>query len=356
MDHPKFEEKWPELETQLRAVLTRRRIPIDAREDVLQETALRLLRSWDRVRPESLWAFSLTVALNIVRDEARKKERHDRSCLENPAVDRDPEHEALVRLELERVRVALTSMNERQRTVLLGEIGEAVHEASTPAQKMARLRARRRLRALLEDASALVALPVMKLRRWMHDADAAVANAAASWAVRVATLSTVAAVAVPAAIGSPDALSLGPIEAISPARGDGSVATSSWSFVRRAPSDPALQTPRPISGAVRALIADRRDQVNEHFGVIHKEGDSVVVGGDEQIGPYGIHQKVGQSVGDTNLGAELKARYDAAKCWNKFVQRPHSPCSRGGRLRGRINAAVDGEKKGVIIDSVAPTD
>jgi RNA polymerase sigma factor (sigma-70 family) len=356
MDHPKFEERWPELEAQLRAVLTRRRIPIDAREDVLQETALRLLRSWDRIRPESLWAFALTVALNIVRDEARKKERHDRSCFESPIVDRDPEHEALVRLELERVRVALTRMNERQRTVLLSEIGEAVHEASTPAQKMARLRARQRLRALLEDASALVALPVMKLRRWMHDADAVVANAAASWAIRVATLSTVAAIAVPAAIGSPGAPSLEHAETISPARGDRSVTTSSRPFARRAPSDPALQQPRELGGAITALVGDRRDEVNQHFGVIHKEGDSVVVGGDEQIGPYGVHQKVAQSVGDTNLGAELKARYDAAKCWNKFLQRPHAPCRRGGRLRGRINAIANDEKKDVIIDSAVPTD
>lgn len=356
MEHPKFEERWPELETQLRGVLTRRRIPVDEREDVLQETALRLIRNWDRVRAESLWAFSLTVALNIVRDEARKKERHDRSCLESPIVDRDPEHEALVRLELERVRVALTTMNERQRTVLLSEIGEAVHEASTPAQKMARLRARRRLRALLEDASALVALPVMKLRRWVHDADASIANAAASWAVRVATLSTVAAVAVPAAVGSPGALSLGRLEAISSPRGDGSVATSSRPFARRAPSDPALQRPQAIAGAVTTLVTDKSDEVNQHFGVIHKDDDSVVVGGDEQIGPYGIHQKVGQGVGDNNLGAEMKARYDAAKCWNKFLQRPHSPCARGGRLRGRINAVVNDEKKEVIINSVAPTD
>jgi hypothetical protein len=329
---------------------------VDEREDVLQETALRLLRSWERVRPESLWAFALTVALNIVRDEARKKDRHDRSSFESPIVDRDPEHEALVRLELGRVRVALKTMSERQRTILLGEIGEAAHEASTPAQKMARLRARQRLRALLEDASALVALPVMKLRRWMHDADASVANAAASWAVRVATLSTVAAVAVPAAVGSPQASSLDSIEAISRAGEDGSVGTPSGHLVRRAPSDLALQTPPPIGGAITALGPGRNDDVNQHFGVIHREGDSVVVGGDEQVGPYGVHHSVAQSVGDTDLGAELKARYDAAKCFNKFLQRPHSPCSRGGRLRGRIKAAVNGETKDVIIDSVAPTD
>lgn len=354
MEQPTFEERWPELEVQLRAALTRRRIPIDAREDVLQETALRLLRSWDRVRPESLWAFALTVALNIVRDEARKKERHERSCFESPMLERDPEHEAIVRIELDRVRVALTTMTERQRTVLLGEIGEAVHQASTPAQKMARMRARRRLRSLIEDVSGVVALPAMKLRRWVQDADTALANTAATWAMRLASMGTVAVVAVPAAIGSPSGSSPDPTgSGTGIVRDRGSTPVEGTTLARRSNR---LELPvllGPVGRAAKVRAKD--DEMNQHFGVIHKEGDSIVLGGDEQVGPYGIHQKVAQSVGDSRIGAELKARYDAARCLNKFLQRPHSPCPRGGRFRGRISAVVDNERKDVIVESVEPT-
>ena len=354
MEQPTFEERWPELEVQLRAALTRRRIPVDAREDVLQETALRLLRSWDRVRPESLWAFALTVALNIVRDEARKKERHERSCFASPILERDPEHEAIVRIELDRVRVALTTMTERQRTVLLGEIGEAAHQVSTPAQKMARMRARRRLRSLIEDVSGVIALPAMKLRRWVHDADTALANTAATWAMRLASVGTVAVVAVPAAIGSPSGSSSDPTTSGTRSlsgRGSTAVDGSTLAHGSNRLELPILSGPTGRAPAGRA----KSDEMNQHFGVLHKEGDSFVLGGDEQVGPYGIHQKVAQSVGGSKVGAELKARYDAARCLNKFLQRPHSPCPRGGRLRGRVSAVVDNEKKDVIIESVEPT-
>src|SRR5688500_12645238 len=177
MERHTFEDAWPELERGLREALTRRRIPVDAREDILQDTALRLLRSWDRVRPESVWAFALTIALNIVRDEARKKERRDRTTMERPAAVCDPEHEALVRLELSRVRAALASMNDRQRSILLSEVGEAtLVDLSTPALKMARMRARRRLRSLIEGASGYAAFSAGKLRRWIQEVDVGFAN------------------------------------------------------------------------------------------------------------------------------------------------------------------------------------
>lgn len=348
MEQPTFEARWPELETQLRAALTRRRIPIDAREDILQETALRLLRNWDHVQPESLWAFALTVALNIVRDDARKKERHERNTFQDPVVTHDPEHEALVRLELDRVRVALTTMSERQRTILLSEIGEATRETSTPAQKMARMRARRRLRSLIEDASVFVALPSLRLRRWINDSDTALANTAASWAIRFAGLTTVAAVSVPLAVGGPAEMTPGAIDERSFATDKAAITTPAAS-ARRFPNDPALSR-RPAVNGVLPRVPGKTDEVNQHFGVVHKEGDSITVGGEKRIGPYAVEHSVGQDVAGLLVGAELRARYDAARCTNRFLQRPNKPCSRSGRLRGRIKAAVADKRHEVDVD------
>ena len=122
----------------------------------------------------------------------------------------DPEHEALVRLELSRVRAALASMNDRQRSILLSEVGEAtLVDVSTPALKMARMRARRRLRSLIEGASGYAAFSAGKLRRWIQEIDVGFANAAASIAVQVTAVLAVGAtflganqsvVAVPSAV------------------------------------------------------------------------------------------------------------------------------------------------------------
>ena len=350
MEQPTFEANWPQLEAQLRGALTRRHVPFDEVEDVLQETAFRLLRHWDQVRAESLWAYALTVALNIVRDEARKKERRNRSVPDKPAEVHDPEHEALVRLELDRVRVALHTMTERQRTILLGEVGEAACDPSTPAQKMARMRARRRLRSLTEDASALIALPFVNLRRWLHGEEPGLVTTGASLAIRLAALTTAAAVAIPITTG---AINAGGI------RSNGSVSRrDQWSRPvglqtkgRSLPSRSALVL-RPIIGGRLKTITDVGEKLNEHFGVVHKDGDSVTVGGDEQIGPYGIEETVEQSIGGSDLTARLKARYDAARCTRKFLQRPHSPCPKSGRFRGRLEAVVDDEAYDVDIDTL----
>lgn len=349
MEQPTFEASWPELEKRLRDALTRRRVPVDAREDVLQETALRLLRSWDRVRVESMWAFALTIALNIVRDEARKRERRDNSIPESPTHEHDAEHEALVRLELDRVRLALASMPQRQRTILLGEVGEAGDVGpSTPAVKMARMRARRRLRSLIEDVSGLVALPFVRIRRSLLDLDASLANTAASMVVRLAAVGTVSAMAIPAVTQSPGGPA-GParrpdrVEAVRTEPGKASPVVGAARSIRnhRALGD-AL---RPELVGSTSLPPKRKgDEMNEHFGVVHKEGDTVTVGGEEQIGPYGVDETVNQTVGGSETEAELRARYDAARCMKKFLQRPDPACPRKGRLRGRVAATFDGQR------------
>jgi DNA-directed RNA polymerase specialized sigma24 family protein len=151
----KLEEQWPALATQLRSFLARRGTPYSRREDIVQETAARLVSMWERVdQQRPAWPLVKTIALNLIRDEARKRlEEIPTEELEMPSLD----HEAsmMARLELSRVRVALGVLPDSQRGALLAEMGE-VSSTRTDADKMLRLRARKRLRQLMQELPAML--------------------------------------------------------------------------------------------------------------------------------------------------------------------------------------------------------
>ncbi len=349
-----FEDSWPALECQLREALARRRIPPDAREDILQETALRLLKNWDRIRPDSLWAFALTVALNVVRDEARRKVRRDRVVLDGPRTEMDPEHEALVRLELDRVRSALASMTERQRAIILAEVGEGgLIDPSTPALKMARMRARRRLRALIEGVAGYAAVPVVRARRWLQDPGVGVANTAASLAVQIATLVALSGISIPAELPSQGALHAN--------RAGPAVAATDGTTTTR-PNE-RLLTER-VSSAAETLLhpslsrggnTSRRQSdsdLNEHFGFVHAGDDgSITVEDEARIGPYGAGHSVTQVIAGSRVAAKVRARYDAAPCVNAFLARPHAPCGDLGAARGRLRTEVNEKRAEAEVDT-----
>lgn len=344
MDHEhRFEDVWPGLEKQLRETLARRRVSREASEDILQETALRLLRNWSRVRPDSVWAFALTVSLNIVRDEARKRERRDRIVLPS-AADPDPEHEAMVRLELDRVRAALSSMNHRQREILLSEIGEgALAEASTPALKMARMRARRRLRALINGASGYVTLGATRARKSLQGADLAIANSAGSFVGRLAAAAVVTAVAVPS-FSTPAASTHVPAGASSRESDRGPTEA-------RVPSQgPRIHQQIAPDATQRVPIGSRGDRerrprrLNQHFGVVHTDGESVWIGDEPQAGPYGVHKTVAQTIGDSEAAITVRVRYDAAECTNAYLERPHAPCADPGSARAGVKVRIGQER------------
>jgi DNA-directed RNA polymerase specialized sigma24 family protein len=151
----KLEEQWPALATQLRSFLARRGTPYSRREDVVQETAARLVSMWERVDPQRpAWPLVKTIALNLLRDEARKRlEEIPTEELELPSMDH--EVSMMARLELDRVRTALGDLSESHRGVLLAEMGEA-SSSRTDADKMLRMRARKRLRELMQELPALL--------------------------------------------------------------------------------------------------------------------------------------------------------------------------------------------------------
>jgi hypothetical protein len=109
----------------------------------------------------------VTIALNLVRDGARHRPIREVCSAEVPELPdaHEVERAGLARVELGRVRAALHELSPSYRSALLVEVGDAVaRDAGAAAQKMTRVRARRKLVQLVEKVSAL--LPFRYLKFW----------------------------------------------------------------------------------------------------------------------------------------------------------------------------------------------
>lgn len=160
-----FERLYPALFRYLRRLTG----DADAAEDVAQEAFVRLTRQSlpdDEVRP---WLF--TVATNLVRDGARKADRHRRLQVHVPTA-RAPEPPDVAAVRKERiamVRLVLAELSERDQSMLLmreegfkyGEIARAVGVApgsvgtllARAARRFAETYAAMRAEEIIYDAS-----------------------------------------------------------------------------------------------------------------------------------------------------------------------------------------------------------
>ena len=122
---------------------------------------------WERIDVTSdVFPLAYTIARNLATDRAREAGRVElRPDLENGLAD-DPSDVAAARIELKQVLRGLMTLTPRYRDLLLAEAGWSSPnpEATGVATNMARMRARRRLRAILERASVLIGLPFKRIR------------------------------------------------------------------------------------------------------------------------------------------------------------------------------------------------
>jgi DNA-directed RNA polymerase specialized sigma24 family protein len=157
-----FAETWPEVAPRLRAALARAGAPVADREDLVQETAIRLLGMWQSVdwgRP--LEPLARTIALNLWRDQWRKTGRRELlGDLVEQAAAADTERAALARVQVGEVSRALRSLPSTTASVLRAAAAEtesgSVLAPATSALRMARTRARRALLACVKVASVVV--------------------------------------------------------------------------------------------------------------------------------------------------------------------------------------------------------
>jgi DNA-directed RNA polymerase specialized sigma24 family protein len=163
-----FEDEWAALAPRLSMVLAAKGVHPQDRDDLLQETALRLYRVWETLAPDQpVWPFAVTIALNLWRDQLRAAVVRQRDVLAANLADSaaeasttfDVERTVLARHELAQVGALMRELEPEQRRLLLANDEVAATVAPLrPAERMARMRARRELAKLVGRASAALAL------------------------------------------------------------------------------------------------------------------------------------------------------------------------------------------------------
>lgn len=163
-----FDDEWAALAPRLSMVLAAKGVHAQDRDDLLQETALRLYRVWETLEADQpVWPFAVTIALNLWRDQLRAAVVRQRHVLTANLADAGPdavttcdvERTVLARQELAQVGAVMRELEPEQRRLLLANDEVATVVAPLrPAERMARMRARRELARLVGRASAAVAL------------------------------------------------------------------------------------------------------------------------------------------------------------------------------------------------------
>jgi DNA-directed RNA polymerase specialized sigma24 family protein len=168
-----FATRWPALIPELRRALAKAGAPAAERNDLVQETAVRLLGMWERIawdRP--IGALAHRIALNAWRDQWRHRGARE---VVGPVPEQqaagDTERSALARVEIGEVARALADLPANTANVLrlaaaeseIAPVGAAVGAAS-PALRMARTRARRALAVTMRIASAVAAVVAFSWR------------------------------------------------------------------------------------------------------------------------------------------------------------------------------------------------
>jgi DNA-directed RNA polymerase specialized sigma24 family protein len=374
-----FEKQWPEVSQRLQGLLASKNVPSCKRDDVVQETGLRLFGMWEKVdRARPVWPLAVTIALNLMRDEARRNPQREvlsEIVPEMPA-SHDVEDEGLARLELERVQMAMAQLSPSHREVLLNEITphEEVPRPSRNATKMMRLRARRALATLLETAALRAGLVMLKVRKSLGLNDPVLpirvgqsdglSGPATALAVAAFLFGTIQVQPAPVAnasekpsgvIGNYGAGTFG----VDPAAVD--ISTS---------DDRTLARPTIVGNANSSSTkGDTRDGKNDKG---KRNRNSKGGGGgwsappptDPETPPLEVPLKVGDagagagaSYGD--LGAEVgnsEPGEQAACVSGVGGMECNSPKSENLRVKASAEAEVNGEKYGVAVDEEVPTE
>jgi DNA-directed RNA polymerase specialized sigma24 family protein len=160
-----FGKQWPALQRRLTAFLRGKGVPPSEVDDLVQDVAARLVSYWHKIDPDRpLWPLTVTIALNLVRDRGRRPDLEFLGELPDVAGDGDVADASIARIELAAVVRAMDALSPAQKAALLQSIHpEEEATRSTSAEKMLRMRARRRLANAVGRACGGLALKTRRI-------------------------------------------------------------------------------------------------------------------------------------------------------------------------------------------------
>lgn len=191
-----FATEWRELVPSLRTMLARAGAPAADRDDLVQETATRLLATWDSLDWNcGATAIAHRIALNAWRDQWRRRGRREvLGEVPERAEPADTERVAMGRLRVTEVAAALATLPAATATVIRVAAGEAEGAGRRaplpPAIRMARTRARRALAASAKVACCIGSAFAMSMRSAGRPVRAGVAMTALAGVAFVAAVET----------------------------------------------------------------------------------------------------------------------------------------------------------------------
>lgn len=171
-DRLRFDEVWPTLAPRVSDHLARRGVPACERDDVLQETAIRLYRNWQRFDLDrALAPLAVKVATNVwlnMRDLSASRHEVPTGVVPDRAADYDVEEACTTKAELRRVFTVVRGLRSADQHAIRGIVADEVAPPATQvtdtATRVARHRARQRLLAALKYAGAFVGCLLAWLR------------------------------------------------------------------------------------------------------------------------------------------------------------------------------------------------
>jgi DNA-directed RNA polymerase specialized sigma24 family protein len=157
-----FATEWGSMSRRISAMLARSGARPHDRDDVVQETALRLYRGWGMVDVErGVEPYAKVIAMNVWRDVCRRAStvREVPGDVPEVAVGNEVERIGMARDELRRVTAAFVRLRPSERVALrdaaCAELRSEAAGVTPAAARMARMRARRSLALMLRTASVV---------------------------------------------------------------------------------------------------------------------------------------------------------------------------------------------------------
>lgn len=157
---PTLSEVWPEVAARLAGMLRRRGVDGATVEDIVQETAIRVVRSSVRFTDgDDLFRWVAVVGWRLALDARRKTERTELGAVPDRAGPIDVDHLVEQRSQLDATVRGLDRLSCSDRQAILSGLKPSTTSSRQEAVRLAvrRHRARARLMALLEGAGAVLA-------------------------------------------------------------------------------------------------------------------------------------------------------------------------------------------------------